>query len=60
MGLMRVESIRRPALSEVEWVRGGNITVIIPNPHEGQIGVGFLTRILRQAGVTCEEWLGKS
>lgn len=40
-------------------MRRGNITVIIPNPHEGEIGVGFLTRLLRQAGVTREEWLGE-
>ena len=41
-------------------MRRGNVTVIIPNPHEGEIGVGFLTRLLRQAGVTREEWLGES
>ena len=41
-------------------MRRGNVTVIIPNQHEGEIGVGFLTRLLRQAGVTREEWLGES
>lgn len=41
-------------------MRRGNVTVIIPNPHEDEIGVGFLTRLLRQAGITREEWLGKS
>ena len=41
-------------------MRRSNVTVIIPNPHEGEIGVGFLTRLLRQAGVTREEWLGES
>ena len=41
-------------------MRRGNVTVVIPNPHEGEIGVGFLTRLLRQAGVTREEWLGES
>jgi predicted RNA binding protein YcfA (HicA-like mRNA interferase family) len=30
--------------------------VTIPNPHQGDIGVGLLTRILRQAGVSREEW----
>jgi predicted RNA binding protein YcfA (HicA-like mRNA interferase family) len=38
----------------------GKVTVIIPNSHEGEIGVGFLTRLFRQAGVTREEWLGES
>jgi predicted RNA binding protein YcfA (HicA-like mRNA interferase family) len=40
-------------------MRRGDATVIIPNPHEGDIGVGFLTRLLRQAGVSREEWLGE-
>lgn len=40
-------------------MRRGDLTVIIPNPHEGDIGVGLLRRILLQAGVTREEWLGE-
>ncbi|MFM7365578.1 MAG: type II toxin-antitoxin system HicA family toxin [Cuspidothrix sp.] len=32
-------------------IRRGDITVIIPNPHEGDISVGLLSRLLRQAGV---------
>ncbi|MEI6443580.1 MAG: type II toxin-antitoxin system HicA family toxin [Nostocales cyanobacterium ELA583] len=39
-------------------MRRGDITVIIPNPHEGDISVGLLSRLLRQAGVSREEWLG--
>lgn len=30
--------------------------VIIPNPHAGDIGVELLARVLRQAGVSREEW----
>ena len=30
--------------------------VIIPNPHRGNIDKGLLARILRQAGVSREEW----
>ena len=37
----------------------GNLTLIIPNEHEGDIGPGFLTRLLKQAGVSREEWLEK-
>ena len=40
-------------------MRRGDLTLVIPNPHEGDIGVGFLKRILRQAGVSREEWLGE-
>jgi predicted RNA binding protein YcfA (HicA-like mRNA interferase family) len=40
-------------------MRRGTVTVILPNSHEGEIGVGFLTRLLRQAGVSREEWLGE-
>jgi predicted RNA binding protein YcfA (HicA-like mRNA interferase family) len=39
-------------------MRRGDVTVIIPNRHEGDIGVGLLSRLLRQAGVSREEWLG--
>jgi hypothetical protein len=65
---LRAEDTRKPVLSkehrdhvsEVEWMRRGNVTGFIPNSHEGEIGVGFLTRLLRQAGVTREEWLGEA
>jgi predicted RNA binding protein YcfA (HicA-like mRNA interferase family) len=40
-------------------MRRGDVTVIIPNPHEGEISVGLLRRILQQAGITREEWLQK-
>lgn len=40
-------------------MRRGEVTVIIPNPHQGDIGVGLLRCILRQAGVSREEWLGE-
>lgn len=33
-----------------------SVTVRIPNPHDGDISVGLLSRILKQAGVTREEW----
>jgi len=35
----------------------GNLVLTIPNPHRRDIGVGLLSRILRRAGVTEEEWL---
>lgn len=38
-------------------VRGG-VTVRVPNPHQGDVGVELLVRILRQAGVSREEWEG--
>ena len=38
-------------------MRRGNVTLIILNEHEGDIGPGFLTRLLRQAGLTRDEWL---
>lgn len=34
----------------------GNLTLSIPNPHRGDIGRDLLSRILRQAGVSREEW----
>ncbi len=35
----------------------GNLVLTIPNPHRREIGVALLSRILRRAGVTKEEWL---
>jgi len=34
----------------------GDITIAIPNPHRGDIDRGLLARILRQAGISREEW----
>jgi len=39
-------------------MRRGNLTLIIPNEHEGDLGPGFLGRLLKQAGISREEWLG--
>lgn len=39
-------------------MKRGNRALIIPNPHVGTIGVGFLKRLIRQAGLTVEEWTG--
>ena len=36
----------------------GELVVTIPNPHRGDIGVGLLAVILKQAGVTRPEWEG--
>jgi len=40
-------------------MRRGNVTLIIPNEHEGDISPGFLARLLRQGGVARDEWLGE-
>jgi hypothetical protein len=39
-------------------MKRGDLTLIIPNEHAGDIGPGFLARLLRQASVSREEWLG--
>ena len=41
-------------------MRRGDLTLILPNPHEGDIGGGFLRRLLQQASTSREEWLGES
>ncbi len=40
-------------------MRKGDLTIIIPNKHESEISIGFLKRLLKQAGITEEEWLSK-
>ena len=34
----------------------GDLTLTVPNPHKGDIGRELLARILRQAGITREQW----
>jgi predicted RNA binding protein YcfA (HicA-like mRNA interferase family) len=34
----------------------GDITLWIPNPHQGDIGRDLLARILRQAHIDRDEW----
>jgi len=33
-----------------------DITIRIPNPHQGDIGRGLLSRALRQAQISRDEW----
>lgn len=39
-----------------EFMLRGECRLTLPNPHRGDIGVDLLARLLRQAGVTREEW----
>ncbi len=34
----------------------GDVTIRVPNPHQGDISVSLLSRILRQAGVSKGDW----
>lgn len=39
-----------------QYMSRGTLRVRIPNPHQGDISVGLLARILNQAGIGREEW----
>ncbi|MBM2811007.1 MAG: hypothetical protein HW416_1766 [Chloroflexi bacterium] len=39
-----------------EFMQRGDVRLILPNPHRGDIGLDFLARLLREAEVTREEW----
>ncbi len=39
-----------------QFVIKGSLTLTVPNPHGGDIGIGLITRILRQAGIDKDEW----
>jgi predicted RNA binding protein YcfA (HicA-like mRNA interferase family) len=39
-----------------EFLIKGELRLILPNPHHGEISKDLLTRILRQANLTREEW----
>ncbi len=34
----------------------GTLRLALPNPHQKDVGIDLLIRILRQAGVSMEEW----
>ena len=40
-------------------MKRGSLTLIIPNEHQADIGPGFLQLLLKQAGISRDEWLGK-
>jgi predicted RNA binding protein YcfA (HicA-like mRNA interferase family) len=35
----------------------GDVQLTIPNPHRGDIGVNLLKILLKEAGISREEWL---
>ena len=37
----------------------GNLVLTVPNPHRKEIGVPLLSKILKQAQVSKEAWLGE-
>jgi len=39
-----------------QFMRKDALTLRVPNPHQGDIGKDLLVRILRQAGITKEQW----
>jgi predicted RNA binding protein YcfA (HicA-like mRNA interferase family) len=39
-----------------QFLSKGDITLRLPNPHQADIGRELLGRILRQAGISREEW----
>lgn len=34
----------------------GNLTLRVPNPHQSDIGKELLARVLKQAGISKEDW----
>jgi predicted RNA binding protein YcfA (HicA-like mRNA interferase family) len=40
-----------------QWMRRGSLRLTIPNPHGSGIDPGLIRRILRQAGITVDEWI---
>jgi hypothetical protein len=37
----------------------GNLSITIPNPHRGDMSVDLLIRILKQAGISRDDWIRK-
>ncbi len=34
----------------------GRLKLFLPNPHGGELSTGLVTRLLREVGVSEEEW----
>ena len=39
-----------------EFMVKGQLRLVLPNPHQGEIGKDLLARFLRQAGIRRDEW----
>ena len=39
-----------------QFMEKGDTRLILPNPHRGQLGQELLGRILREAGISREDW----
>lgn len=39
-----------------QHMKRGDVTLTVPNPHQGDIGRSLLAKILRQASISREEW----
>lgn len=39
-----------------EFMQKGDLVLTVPNPHRGDITIGLLSIILRQAGIPKGEW----
>jgi predicted RNA binding protein YcfA (HicA-like mRNA interferase family) len=39
-----------------QFMKKGNLKVRIPNPHKGDISVGLVKEILRQASISGDDW----
>ncbi|HET6498433.1 MAG TPA: type II toxin-antitoxin system HicA family toxin [Coriobacteriia bacterium] len=41
-----------------DFMTRGTLKVKVPNPHRGDVSADLLARILRNAGISRDEWLG--
>ncbi len=39
-----------------QYLLKGNLKLVIPNPHESDIGIALLSRLLKQVDVSRQEW----
>ena len=39
------------------YIVKGNLVLTVPNPHRKEIGVDLLSRLLRQAEISRDDWL---
>lgn len=54
--LRKAGSTRPESGGRHQFMLKGPLKLIIPSPHEGDISIGLLNRLLKQAGITREDW----
>jgi hypothetical protein len=55
--LRALDGMDRSSAGSIQHMVRGNLQLTIPNPHRGDVGVNLLKIILKEAGISRDEWI---